>query len=62
VSLNIAVLSSHPQHQLALTQQTGHSGMVSFYLKGDSKRFLLALKVFILGGSLGGSESLAELP
>ncbi|KYM81858.1 Cystathionine gamma-lyase [Atta colombica] len=56
------LLSSHPQHQLALTQQTGHSGMVSFYLKGDSKRFLLALKVFILGGSLGGSESLVELP
>ncbi|EGI65571.1 PREDICTED: cystathionine gamma-lyase-like [Acromyrmex echinatior] len=56
------LLSSHPQHQLALTQQTGHSGMVSFYLKGDSKRFLLALKVFILGGSLGGPESLVELP
>ncbi|KYN10717.1 PREDICTED: putative cystathionine gamma-lyase 2 [Trachymyrmex cornetzi] len=56
------LLSSHPQHQLALTQQTGHSGMVSFYLKGDSKRFLLALKVFILAESLGGYESLAELP
>ncbi|XP_018374927.1 PREDICTED: cystathionine gamma-lyase-like [Trachymyrmex cornetzi] len=56
------LLSSHPQHQLALTQQTGHSGMVSFYLKGDSKRFLLALKVFILCGSLGGPESLAESP
>ncbi|XP_018315201.1 putative cystathionine gamma-lyase 2 [Mycetomoellerius zeteki] len=56
------LLSSHPQHQLALTQQTGHSGMVSFYLKGDSKRFLRALKVVILAGSLGGLESLAELP
>ncbi|KAG5320279.1 CGL lyase, partial [Acromyrmex heyeri] len=56
------LLLSHPQHQLALTQQTGHSGMVSFYLKGDSKRFLLALKVFILSGSLGGPESLAESP
>ncbi|KAG5327642.1 CGL lyase, partial [Pseudoatta argentina] len=56
------LLLSHPQHQLALTQQTGHSGMVSFYLKGDSKRFLIALKVFILSGSLGGPESLAELP
>ncbi|KAG5347540.1 CGL lyase, partial [Acromyrmex charruanus] len=56
------LLSSHPQHQLALTQQTGHSGMVSFYLKGDSKRFLIALKIFVLAVSLGGYESLAELP
>ncbi|KYM93828.1 PREDICTED: putative cystathionine gamma-lyase 2 [Cyphomyrmex costatus] len=56
------LFSSHPQHQLALTQQTGHSGMVSFYLKGDSNRFLQALKVFTLAESLGGYESLAELP
>ena len=27
-------LQSHPQHSLALKQQYGHSGMVSFYLKG----------------------------
>ena len=27
-------LQSHPQHRLALKQQYGHSGMVSFYLKG----------------------------
>ncbi|KYN44662.1 Putative cystathionine gamma-lyase 2 [Trachymyrmex septentrionalis] len=56
------LLSSHPQHQLAFTQQTGHSGMVSFYLKGDSKRFLLALKIFVLAVSLGGYVSLAEMP
>lgn len=55
-------LPSHQQHELALKQQTGHSGMVSFYLKGDSKRFLKALKVFTLAESLGGYESLAELP
>ena len=36
--------------------------MVSFYLKGDSKCFLQALKVFTLAESLGGYESLAELP
>ncbi|KAG5347542.1 CGL lyase, partial [Acromyrmex charruanus] len=56
------LFTSHPQHELAHTQQTGHSGMVSFYLKGDSKRFLQALKVFTLAESLGGYESLAELP
>jgi len=36
--------------------------MVSFYLKGDSYKFLKALKVFTLAESLGGYESLAELP
>lgn len=58
-------LPSHPQYQLALKQTYGHSGIMSFYLKGgleESKRFLKALKVFILAESLGGYESLAELP
>ncbi|XP_012233878.1 putative cystathionine gamma-lyase 2 [Linepithema humile] len=55
-------LPSHPQHELAVKQSTGHSGMVSFYLKGNSKEFLKALKVFTLAESLGGYESLAELP
>ncbi|XP_072757698.1 putative cystathionine gamma-lyase 2 isoform X2 [Anoplolepis gracilipes] len=55
-------LPSHPQHELALRQSTGHSGMVSFYLKGDAQKFLKALKVFTLTKSLGNYESLAELP
>ncbi|XP_014208944.2 putative cystathionine gamma-lyase 2 [Copidosoma floridanum] len=55
-------LSSHPQHDLALKQMSGYSGMVSFYLKGDSSKFLGALKIFTLAESLGGYESLAELP
>lgn len=55
-------LSSHPQHELALKQTTGHSGMISFYLKGDSLKFLKALQLFTLAESLGGYESLAELP
>ncbi|XP_031827564.1 putative cystathionine gamma-lyase 2 isoform X1 [Nomia melanderi] len=55
-------LPSHPQHELALRQSSGHSGMISFYLKGDSRKFLTALKVFALADSLGGPESLAELP
>lgn len=39
--------------------------MLSFYLKGgleESRKFLSALKVFTLAESLGGYESLAELP
>ena len=55
-------LPSHPQHELALKQTSGHSGMVSFYLKGDATKFLKSLKLFTLAESLGGYESLAELP
>ena len=46
-------------------QQYGHSGMLSFYLKGgleESKKFLSSLKLITSAESLGGYESLAELP
>lgn len=58
-------LPSHPQHELAKKQTYGHSGIMSFYLKGgldESSAFLKALQVFTLAESLGGYESLAELP
>lgn len=59
-------LPSHPQHKLALAQTFGHSGIMSFYIKNSdlakSTKFLQALKVFTLAESLGGYESLAELP
>ena len=59
-------LSSHPQHKLALAQTFGHSGIMSFYIKDGtlekSSTFLKTLKVFTLAESLGGYESLAELP
>merc|ERR1711931_32709 len=58
-------LPSHPQHELVKRQCYGHSGMMSFYLKGglnESKKFLSALKLITLAESLGGYESLAELP
>ncbi|KAE9554544.1 hypothetical protein FO519_002248 [Halicephalobus sp. NKZ332] len=58
-------LPSHPQHAIHKKQTTGMSGMVSFYLKGglkESRTFLSSLKVFTLAESLGGYESLAELP
>ena len=43
-------LPSHPQHDIVLKQCYGHSGMISFYLKGEleeSRKFLSALKVGI---------------
>ncbi|PAV75969.1 hypothetical protein WR25_01581 isoform C [Diploscapter pachys] len=58
-------LPSHPQHEVHKKQTKGMSGMISFYLKGEleqSSTFLSALKVFTLAESLGGYESLAELP
>ncbi|XP_042872658.1 cystathionine gamma-lyase-like isoform X2 [Penaeus japonicus] len=59
-------LPSHPQHELAKRQCYGHSGMLSFYIKGNnletSRKFFKQLKVFTLAESLGGFESLCELP
>lgn len=58
-------LPSHPQHELAKKQSYGHSGIMSFYIKGEleeSTVFLKSLQVFTLAESLGGYESLAELP
>jgi cystathionine gamma-lyase len=58
-------LPSHPQHALALKQSSGHSGLISFYMKegsGNASQFLKNLKIFKLAESLGGYESLAELP
>ena len=58
-------LPSHPQHALFKKQTAGHSGMISFYIQGgleESKKFLSSLKLFTLAESLGGYESLAELP
>jgi cystathionine gamma-lyase len=58
-------LESHPQHEIHKKQTSGMSGMLSFYLKGglkESRTFLSSLKVFTLAESLGGYESLAELP
>lgn len=58
-------LPSHPEHELALRQMHGHSGIFSFYLKGglnESTKFLKVLHLFTLATSLGGYESLVEIP
>jgi cystathionine gamma-lyase len=58
-------LESHPQHGLADAQQSGYGGILSFELDGDirdAKRFLDALEEFNLAVSVGGVESLVELP
>ncbi len=53
-------LESHPQHELAKTQMRGFGGMISIELGTleHAKHFSKALKLFTLGESLGGVESL----
>jgi cystathionine gamma-lyase len=58
-------LPSHPQHKLAKCQTSGYTGMISFYVKGDLQQtsaVLKSLRVVNMAGSLGGVESLAEIP
>lgn len=58
-------LPSHPQHELAMRQMKGFSGMISFIIDGgkeEASLFLSSLKIFSLAESLGGYDSLAELP
>ena len=59
-------LSSHPQHALAKRQMSGgFGGIVTAVLRGsvdDAKRFLERCELFSLAESLGGVESLIELP
>jgi cystathionine gamma-lyase len=58
-------LPSHPQHELAKRQATGFGGVLSFELNGtsgDAKTFVENLSLFALAESLGGVESLIELP
>ena len=58
-------LPDHPGHEVAATQMSGFGGMVSFRLVGGESAALAvckATKVFTLGESLGGVESLIEHP
>lgn len=57
-------LPSDPGYQKALKQMSGFGGMLSFELKDESKvkEFVEALEYFTLAESLGGVESLIEVP
>lgn len=58
-------LSSHPQHDLAKKQMKGFGGMLSFEMDRDKnsvEKFLRNLGLFSLAESLGGVESLIEVP
>lgn len=58
-------LASHPQHELAKSQQKGFGAMLSFELDADEQgliHFIERLKFFCLAESLGGVESLIAHP
>jgi cystathionine gamma-synthase len=58
-------LADHPGHELALRQQSGFGAMLSFELAGGEaavKAFLEGLESFTLAESLGGVESMIEVP
>lgn len=62
LKVNYPLLPSHPQYQLAKKQLKGGSGLFSFELKTDNikeiKKFVNFLRIFRLGVSWGGCESL----
>jgi cystathionine beta-lyase/cystathionine gamma-synthase len=57
-------LESHPQHELARRQMRGYGGMVSFEVgSGElARQVVQRTRLFTLAESLGGVESLVELP
>ncbi len=58
-------LTSHPQHELAKTQQKGFGAMLSFDVKEGRKlaeQIMTKSELFLMAESLGGVESLIEYP
>jgi cystathionine gamma-lyase len=58
-------LAGHPQHQLVGRQMSGCGGMLAVEVKGGleaARRVVEKTKLFTLAESLGGVESLIELP
>lgn len=58
-------LPTHPGHEVAQRQMRDFGGMISFIVKGGleaAKRVVTRTKLFALAESLGGVESLIELP
>ncbi|KAI2058968.1 cystathionine gamma-lyase cys3 [Ophidiomyces ophidiicola] len=67
ISVNYPGLKSHPHHAIALKQHRDGmgGGMLSFRIKGGhdaAERFCQSTQIFVLAESLGGVESLVEVP
>jgi cystathionine beta-lyase/cystathionine gamma-synthase len=58
-------LASHPDHEIAAAQMQGFGGVVTFEIDTDlegAMRFIDATRIPYQAPSLGGVESLIELP
>jgi cystathionine gamma-lyase len=67
IAVNYPGLKSHPHREIALKQHRDGmgGGMLSFRIKGGhdaAERFCQSTQVFVLAESLGGVESLCEVP
>jgi len=67
IAVNYPGLKSHPHRDIAIKQHRDGmgGGMLSFRIKGGpnaAERFCQATKIFVLAESLGGVESLVEVP
>src|SRR4051794_10514735 len=67
IAVNYPGLKSHPQRYIAVKQHRNGmgGGMLSFRIKGGQKaaeRFCQNTEIFTLAESLGGVESLVEVP
>ncbi len=63
--VNYPGLPDHPQHDLAKRQMRAFGGMISIVLRGGPEaaaKMVKSTKLFILAVSLGGVESLVEVP
>ena len=65
-TVNYPGLQTHPQHAIARRQMRSFGGMLSFELKrggvAGANRFAARTRIFALAESLGGVESLIEVP
>nr|CAH7732930.1 unnamed protein product [Callosobruchus chinensis] len=58
-------LETHHNNEIFKKQSSGHSGIISFYIKGgkdEAKRFLESLNLFTVTDIFGGNESTAQIP
>lgn len=64
--VNYPGLASHPQYELGKQQMKGYTGLLSFKISTDNldkiKAFVNTLKLFQIGVSWGGHESLVYVP
>lgn len=63
--VNYPGLPSHPQYELMKRQQKGNTGLMSFEIEGTTEQAVKvaeSLKIFKIGVSWGGFESLVFLP